>query len=138
MDIKPEHLRINNWVNYESKPYQIEAISETYPFIRSEVLMGVGVVHYGNIEGIHLTEDILIKAGFEIDNNFGNWHLKDYVIYTKKINNYLCNLGVKNDKVYWYFASDDDYYSWVQELPFVHKLQNLCYEIMNQELTINL
>lgn len=61
-EIKAGDVMLNNWVEYDGKYYQISALSEEYPFLNTDAF-GVGVVTYRNIKGIHLTDDILVKAG---------------------------------------------------------------------------
>ena len=84
-------------------------------------------------EPIPLTEECLLRFGFEKDDKFGNWHLDHLEIYKKD----LSIIGI-DDKgnIYWYFYAADDYYSWTQKLDYVHQLQNLYFALTGKELTI--
>lgn len=75
---------------------------------------------------IPLTEEWLLKFGFEKDNDFGNWHLSAYEIFSSG----------NRDFVYWYNHSSDDYYSDVRKINTVHQLQNLYFALTGQELEL--
>lgn len=128
--MKTEELRIGNIVDLYGKIAKIQRADF------SETEHGIAVK-----EGkpIPLTEEWLLKFGFEKDEDFGNWHLDDYEIYSIKNNSgfrsFIC--GVKDDIVYWYNDASDDYYSSTKKLPFVHNLQNLYFALTGKELEIN-
>jgi len=56
-------LRINNWVEYEGRYFQLYAIDANMPFLNTAEF-GVGVVDYNNIFPIPLSPEILEKCGF--------------------------------------------------------------------------
>ena len=86
------------------------------------------------VDPIVLTEEWLLKAGFVNDSDYGNWHIAHLDIYKKQGG--LVGIHNETKKVYWYFAADDDYYSWVKELEHVHQLQNLFFALTGKELTV--
>ena len=54
-------LRINNWVEYEGRYFQLYAIDANMPFLNTAEF-GVGVVDYNNIFPIPLSPEILEKC----------------------------------------------------------------------------
>lgn len=122
MDAK--ELRIGNWYNEFGIPKQV------YPeFIRQlSDIQSRGNIAI-DVTAIPLTEEWLHKLGYVVNDDFGNWHFKDYVIYTN-----VGAIAVKDGEFYWYFACEDDYYSWLKEISFVHELQNIAFAITGKEL----
>jgi hypothetical protein len=53
-------LRLNNYVLYDNRPFQIASISEEYPSLKT-IEFGIGVVDWNNISPIPLTEELLVK-----------------------------------------------------------------------------
>ena len=88
-------------------------------------------------EPIPLTTEWLLKFGFEKDEDFGNWHLNDYEIFSIRNDRFrIFSAGVKEGSVHWYNGSSDDYYSSTKKIQYVHQLQNLYYALTGEELTI--
>lgn len=54
-------LRINNYVLYDNRPFQIASISDEYPSLKT-IEFGFGVVEWNDISPIPLTEELLVKC----------------------------------------------------------------------------
>ena len=120
--MKTNELRIGNLVYFNDKVVNI-TIGD-FHIIEKESKF---------FKPIPLTEEWLLKFGFEKDDNFGNWHLNHLEIYKKD----LSVIGIDNKgNIYWYFYAADDYYSWTQKLDYVNQLQNLYFALTGKELTI--
>lgn len=118
--IKANELRIGNWIT---------CMYGTYPVI-DVMCDGLNLPHveglpYDEADGVILTEEWLIKAGFEqTESTF-----------------WLDNFGVNNENFefntkplfYYELSSGKRAY-----LSFVHDLQNLFYALKREELTFNL
>lgn len=124
-EIKSQDLMINNWVEYDDKLYKIAALSEEYPFLNTDAF-GVGVVTYKNIRGIPLTEDILLKCGFE-----KREITEDGIIY-----------GLLNTTIIYGKTTDGDYAFFLNRycndvhLESLHQLQNLFKLLTGNDLKI--
>ena len=137
--MEAKELRIGNWI-YDSDEahhyFQVEEIRKEKGFNGLTVVYRNGSFRVAEPEPIQLTEEILLKCGFEklkgknnentfmnADLNFGNPVLKltDYTM--------LCTNGG-----YEYLFLDGF------RLPckYLHQLQNLYFALTGQELTINL
>lgn len=111
--LKASDLRIGNYVNYLDEVIQIANIS------RADKLEGV--------KPIKLTEDWLIRFGFEKDSEFRQIHL-----------NILGRLSFEmvNDDLYLQYNETKDRGILFNKIKTVHALQNLYYALTNEELTI--
>lgn len=130
--IKPEELRIGNWVKWpnEKEPNEV-------PWSHGH-WMGVFEKNYPFPEPIPLTEDWLIKFGFEklppsFENCLNPYWAKDGVVLffteTPPVNTYLLSVGFTFEGKY--FAATS---RWISE---VHLLQNYYYAHLGKELTIS-
>ena len=115
--MKANELRIGNWVKYEGRHFQMYVIAKDLPFLDT-MEFGDGVVEWKDIEPIPLTEEWLIKFGFE---KGGNWFDEGGMIELKE----------KEDA---YVMLEDSYYHCSQDLFYVHQLQNLYFALTGQEL----
>jgi hypothetical protein len=119
--MKANELRIGNLVSYDGRVFEIDTIAKEFPTLNT-IEYGIGVVDWGNIEPIPLTEEWLLKFGFE------SFHKRDF----KKKGLFITT----------YFATpqtlvDDDFGNKrVLELKYVHQLQNLYFALTNEELTM--
>ncbi len=114
--IESKELRRLNLVEFEGRIFEIECISEEAPFLRT-IEFGYGVVTYQNINPVPTTEDILLKLGFEkyeFDHKPTQYRYKTRLIVIRDGNFYDYGTDVK--------------------LEFVHRLQNLYFETLNEEL----
>ena len=72
-------LRINNWVEYEGRYFQLYAIDANMPFLNTAEF-GVGVVDYNNIFPIPLSPEMIEKFDFSERYNSGVSSNKDHFI----------------------------------------------------------
>lgn len=118
--MKASDLRIGNLVEQ----------GEVRGIINFRVFVGDEAIHISNIKPIPLTEEILLKCGFE--NNY------DVLYFYLDNDNYsLCY----NPKGFFISTFDDDEQISsinVPDFKHLHQLQNLYYAITNQELEIKL
>ena len=111
-------LRINNYVLYDNRPFQIASISDEFPTLNT-IEFGIGVVDWNNISPIPLTEELLVKCGgIKLD--------KPYLCYN--VNG--IQLILRND-------------GWIEyvhniEMKSLHQLQNFHLETKRTELTIEI
>jgi hypothetical protein len=114
--MKANELRIGNWFRYQTK------IGYDYDVFDTKYIQDlVNDPQDDFFEPIPLTEDILLKCGFELDLNFK--------IGTIKINFY-------NDikEMVFYF----NYNNMILRIKHLHRLQNLYFALTGEELTIKL
>jgi hypothetical protein len=124
--IRPEELNIGNWFNDGEGNHQVEEIC-SYDMFSTD--LGVRYrnrsnwVHNEDVIPIPLTEEWLIRGGFEWD-----------VFYQKHTNGRLCIHWVnKVCLVSWCKAHHDDILRY--EYPkYVHQLQNLYFSLTGEEL----
>lgn len=150
--IKPEEIRLNNWVLFEGKPriiYSIDPIREYEDlkcaislkiFFRNGELYGFDHRWLSQCEPIILNEDVLLKSGFT--KSAGHHKIWE----DTKLSNF--------EEIFWipgiYFLEwDDDHYTlyhaddehtywqlmWVRTL---HELQNVIFALTKKELEISL
>lgn len=127
--MKASELRIGNWVALFPLTFKIETISRD--LIHVDNKGSYAPLHIEKAEPIPLTEEWLVKFGFEFDENKGGEHE-----------------GQKfEDRPLWYLKRPDDSRFCVYldsktcyvSIPceFVHELQNAFFTVERQELTIN-
>jgi len=119
--MKAAELRIGNYVNAEHKMY-----GEKYIVVESVGFDSINISFrrylIENIEPIPLTEEWLLRFGFEeLKNKF----------YTKGRMSYHAKYGWK--------ILEKWVSGWlgVQEIKYVHQLQNLYFALSGEELTLN-
>ena len=145
MAIKANELRIGNWVSVDGKSIQVESINEDG--INQEISSG----WYGSwdteyegrfydwhkdesrtVQPIPITEDILIKCGFEeIDGD------KMFPYFQKRITMVL------DEYKFDISTRGDNEWRWIEgnvNVPFcyLHQLQNLYFSLTGEELKIEL
>lgn len=128
MSIEKE-LRLGNLVNCQKNDgsglmiVQVQVLSASYK---------IGGI--GKAVGIPLTEDWLLKFGFERPQFAYNFNEPDWRIF--KISGGFC-VGEKDGKFAWYNEADDDYHSkYYPIFLHVHHLQNFYYAYTQKELEI--
>ena len=105
-------LRIGNWVKEEDGRFVY--IHDT-----------LGIDHHSQFHPIPLTPEILEKAGFEKDEDFeGRFHHVNKIV----------TVEFEDGIIRWM----DNTYIYHQEIKHLHKLQNLYFAIIGDELEINL
>lgn len=121
--IKANELRIGNWVilSEDSTKFIIEEISKTGLVVQNS--QETAWIEIEEFEPIPLTEEILLKCGFEhsIAGLFGNNYMLNSVsIQLKTLGAYILVCYPKC------------------EIKYLHQLQNLYFALTGQELEINL
>ena len=120
--MKESELRIGNIVTF--KDYGLVAI-HGISTINATSFVGT-VREYKNIEPIHLTEDWLLKAGFEyIDNSE----------FFKHKSNHIVEYDYDKNKFIFYLV---EYGDWFMSVEYVHQLQNIYFALTDEELTFNI
>jgi len=115
--INKTDLRIGNSVMYDNRIFQISAITDEFPLLNTAEF-GIGVVDWNNIHPIPITEEALVKMGFEKD-------LREVLNEIYKLNKFSYNTKSK----IWY-------YKWNRiEIDFIHQLQNIIYTLTQTELS---
>ena len=134
--IKPEDLRIGNWVEFDNRYFQIDSIATVFPTLKT-IEFGIGVVDWNNIFGIPLTEKILLDCGFVKDGLFvGEFvYTKSKYFYSMELKLLFVITGhngeVLNYEGYEVQTSDN-------QTIYLHELQNLFYSLTKTELIIKL
>lgn len=134
--MKPNELRIGNWVSFDDRLFQIYSISEEFPTLDTEEF-GIGVVGYNNLQPIPLTEEVLLKCGFscteesETSKGFSigeNIVTYDYLVYLT----WLKRIDRKGLDPYPFYRNGRHI------VKHLHHLQNLYFALTGQELEIKL
>lgn len=121
--MKSTEIRIGNLVNFEGKPYEIDSIAYVYPTLNTAEF-GIGVVDWNNLEPIGLTEEWLLKFGFEkVGVNFE----KDWMLLWRNL---------KTGTIDFVLNEPNSNKRKITQLRFVHQLQNLFYCLIGEELTV--
>jgi hypothetical protein len=130
--MKANELRIGNLVKYDNRIFKIDSISTVFPTLNTDEF-GIGVVDYNNIEPIPLTEDWLLKFGFE---NYKPANANRYFkegIYPRS----FAFQFYKNGRVdFWYNDFNVGNLNRIKYnlLEYVHQLQNLYFALTGKEL----
>jgi len=121
--IKSEDLRTGNYVNdYKCDPYKIKTISDTLRFYRK----WVNGCFIENVYPIPLTEEILLKCGFEKTYRIGFGELQPCYA------NLSFGLMIRCNSLFY------DYIGGRIEIKYLHQLQNLFYSLYGKELNVEL
>lgn len=124
MEMKANDVRLKNLVNYQGKVYQIASITEEYPYLNTTEF-GDGVVEWSDLQGVSLTQEILLNSGFT----------KSFLVTNFAIQIEAGVLDLTPDENKYNVYVDDN---WICIVEYVHELQNLYFIITGQELIINL
>jgi hypothetical protein len=127
--MKANELRIGNYVNVPNSkqcPFRIDAFehcSEKFIKVAQEVKLNGFEVHPltwygGDLEPIPLTEEWLVKFGFET-NDVRYWQISSFRLHINRYGE-------------WIFKVE----TFEQEIKYVHQLQNLYFALIGEELTI--
>lgn len=118
--MKPTDFRIGNLIEYDGRIFEIDTIATEFPTLNTTEF-GIGVVSWKSIKPIPLTEELLLKCGFEISK------------YFKKTFFSNCIYVYKQDSFFWYDTLNDSI-----EIKFLHQLQNLYFILTGKELEIKI
>lgn len=134
--INAQELRIGNLVMVNGEIEEICGICEDYPFLKT-VKYGVYVIEYKDLEPIPLTEEWLIRMGFQREKEHELFSgltliLSDYIeFYSDNQDNFSDScmfVGLRD--------VDMDIENHIV-LYSVHQLQNLFFALTQEELKIN-
>ena len=123
--IKANELRIGNWVQLENyTKYQIEPHHFQLNWDGYSTVLDLTI-------SIPLTEEILLKCGFEKSKSYNNYKVKagDYF---NSVQHY------DGEWIYSIDESDAFCYTISAKIDFLHQLQNLYFALTNEELNIQL
>ncbi|HTJ52642.1 MAG TPA: hypothetical protein VL443_24470 [Cyclobacteriaceae bacterium] len=147
--MKKEELRIGNKIWFDNRYDEVEVITVTSEFFDKIDLK------LSSHKPIPLTEEILIKAGFEIVNSYySDGYTNPYVKFDKleyKKSGFALEISEgKIVTLYLAYQQDarnlsqaysDEFTNYEERevvCEYVHQLQNIYYALLNTELTINL
>jgi hypothetical protein len=125
--MKASELRVGSLVEYKGVVYPIYGLSEEAPFLDT-IEFGSGVLEWKDINPVPITEDWLLRFGFNYDAN-DDWYVLD------------CGTGVSFshiiDGLTHYFSSLEMVWADVlQEIKYVHQFQNLHFALTGEELEV--
>jgi len=128
--MKATELRIGNMVKKYFTEYGYSKICEIDITDFSDILNNVI-----KVEPIPLSEDWLLKFGLKItDNDYEGGY--DFTEYKGRL---WENIILQTEDIFYYFIhiDQDSFYSHtIIEIKYVHQLQNLYFDLTNEELTI--
>lgn len=130
--MKPTELRIGNLVMYNGKVVRVEQITKhKIGYHTKPYEMGMNYARLCEIEPIPITEELLKKNGFEIDQNITEYELLS--CYERRITAYEVKYG-------WHFHIDDEEYCtcFSNTLKYIHDLQNAFYLVTGKDLEIKI
>lgn len=117
-------LRIGNLILVDGKIVEITGIKKSTVFLSDGFQMFIA----GGIEPIPLTEEWLIKFGFD-----KVLHRNDKMYY--RLNDYFV---IEDSRVFLFGDDTFEILKLRQEIKYVHQLQNLYFALTGEELTIKL
>tara|TARA_R110000850_G_scaffold146543_1_gene268683 strand:- start:54 stop:449 length:396 start_codon:yes stop_codon:yes gene_type:complete len=128
--MKSKELRIGNYVIYNSEVVKVNSVGRVYLSHKKKYVSHKILVK--NYSPIPLTEEWLLKFGFDKDSN-NDYCIKGFHLEDRNIDTFLSVekiLKLKDNFGCWYFEA------YLRELKNVHQLQNLYFALTNEELTI--
>jgi hypothetical protein len=127
--MKANELRIGNWVQYDGIPYQIESLTKVDAVVHSIDIFDFRNRSLGNAEPIELTEDVLVKLGFEGE-------MYEFCLLADDFN-ITVNL-IENRVEISFFGNCEAELCIKYNVKYLHELQNVYYCLTNEELEVNL
>jgi hypothetical protein len=120
--MKPQELRIGNWVLMDNEPTRVESISDNAINLFSDWEF--------YFKPIPLTPEILDKAGFRKINYYeGN----AFGLEISDSHELVCN-----ERMFWLACDDSFYNEPLDHIKYLHQLQNLYFALTGEELNIQL
>ena len=117
-----QELRLNNLLDVYSNYWRVSQISNNELYFKENEEYN----HILNAKPIELTEEILLKCGFE---------KKEFDYFILKYGNNECYFSYKRNNLELCRNMQTTASS---KIKYLHQLQNLYFALTNQELTINL
>lgn len=128
--MKPTDVRIGDLVKYDGRIFEIHAIDKDYPHLNTEEF-GVGVVGWDDIEGVQLTEEILLMVGFKKVKD----HSRHFPIEFYHYQNDYCWVYLLDDGVFEIeIITIDERHNLCRAYKYIHELQNLYFALTGEEL----
>lgn len=116
-------VRLGNWINKKYKDYGTDQFYWSNAQVISNDIEGI-TVYPDNYKAIPLTEEWLVKMGF--DGNPNNGYVKNFI-----------ELGyIVQDEYFEFEYFRQGISSLIVQVKYVHQLQNLYFALTGQELTI--
>jgi len=137
-----QELRIGNYINRLGKQTEIKAIqqSEKICYVNTSIS---GAITINQIEPIPLTEEWLLKLGFEVKDRKSNLDTDIFYMPAFEIDyclfyaDFRLDYGLYLEYTDSPFPEDDEkLYPITFGIKYVHQLQNLLYSLTGEELTI--
>ena len=139
-------LRINNLISHNGLICTVEIINSE---LNEIYFLGEDFYHSDkpeNLEGVPLTEEVLLKFGFE-NWGYGSLYSNEHEKYTRYVLHNILD-GTSNFEIHFiesnygnilhneYVIScdEDDRINWGAELKHAHQLQNVFFDFINEEL----
>lgn len=147
--IKPQELRIGNWVRFPYSGYEqvgdIERIEQDSGTNTEYYISSINdrfPRYYTEIEPIPLTLEILEKCGFEKENEKRDYGLVYFVPETKfiirRVNFERPILGKDDFSFSLEFSDEKNWCTIINRIPHLHQLQNAIFALTGKELNVKL
>lgn len=135
--LKASDLRIGNFINYQGKLIQVEGVVNRTIYHSGRQFDQIGVENYVTFEPIPLTEEWLVRFGFQIDDDLG-----DQIYYQIPEQKYGYGICFDHDDITFYKFNGnggENVHTLIYDekhFQYVHQLQNLYYALTQTELII--
>jgi len=124
MEVKTNELRVGNWVNlYDDQNSQVTGLTKNGRIWCVKETVSEECA-WDKVNAIQLTEEWLVKFGFERKERRQGWHLGYTTIW----------VGTNRKGKYFLYKKFGDT---KRNITYVHQLQNLHYAMSNEELEFN-
>lgn len=134
-ELKCTDLRIGNWIKYENRPFEVIEISPISLVVRKKIGDIFEMQHRALdvAQPIELTEEVLVKIGFEKDGNNYSLVCDDIEVgfYVDKFKQVLY-IEVPREKRFY----KNELRSY--DVKYLHELQNTYYCLTGKELEVEL
>lgn len=130
--INPNESRIGNLVYYDNRVFEIDTIAEEFPTLNT-IEFGIGVVAWNNIKPIPITEEWLLKFGFE--KREGSVCDSFYIGLNPITHDWLFDLVWLKNMMDYSYEGNPFYKNGHHEVKYIHQLQNLYFALTQKELT---
>ena len=138
--MKANELRIGNWIliPYQNSPIaipahetQVQGITIFGEILTNNTPEHEGLkTHYNHVSGIPLTEEWLLKFGFEVEEGSD---ADNFWATIHKDSNIRVGMEIRNEL---YFLCSVDYNIHGLNIHYVHQLQNLYFTLTGNELSL--